>query len=95
MLRSSQKPMLQPMLLTDIYNMCLTIPVKILEIKDNNKAIADFPRSSGASKKKQEVDTQLVDKIKKGDYGLISNGFIIKKVSAEEAEEIIRTLKGE
>jgi hydrogenase assembly chaperone HypC/HupF len=83
------------MLLTDIYNMCLTIPVKILEIKNNNKAIAVYPEQGRGNKsKKQEVDIQLVDKIKKGDYGLISNGFIIKKVSAKEAEEIIRTLKG-
>jgi hydrogenase expression/formation protein HypC len=67
--------------------MCLSIPAKILEIKDN-KAIVEF------HKKKQEVDTQLVKGIKKGDYALISNGFIIKKVSADEAEDIIRTLKG-
>lgn len=73
------------MLLTDTYNMCLTIPVKILEIK-GNKAIADFQG------KKEKVDTQLIDKIKKGDYGLISNGFLIKKVSAKEAEEIFNII---
>ena len=74
--------------------MCLTIPAKILQIKKNNKAIADFgPRSSGVNKQ-QEVNTQLVDNVKTGEYALISNGFIIKKVSANEAEEIIKTIKG-
>lgn len=80
------------MLLTDTYNMCLTIPVKILEIK-GNKAIAVYPEQGRGNKgKKEKVDTQLVDKIKKGDYGLISNGFLIKKVSAKEAEEIFNII---
>lgn len=67
--------------------MCLTIPAKILEIKKNNKAIADF------NGKKQEVDIQLVDNIKVGEYALISNGFIIKKVPVDEAEEILKEIK--
>jgi len=66
--------------------MCLSIPVKILKVKGNNKAIADFQG------KKKEIDIQLVKNIKKGDYGLVSNGFIIKKVSADEAEEILKIL---
>ena len=73
--------------------MCLTIPAKILEIKKNNKAVADFGPSSSRVNKKQEVDTQLVKDIKKGDYGLISNGFLIKKISAREAEEIFNAFK--
>lgn len=66
--------------------MCLSIPAKILEIK-KNKAVAN---SFG---KKIEVGIDLVKDIKRGDYGLISNGFIIKKISAEEAEDIINTIK--
>ncbi len=66
--------------------MCLTIPAKILEIKDNNKAVADF------NGKKEEVDIELVKDIKKGDYALISNSFIIKKVLADEAEKILKIL---
>jgi hydrogenase assembly chaperone HypC/HupF len=65
--------------------MCLSIPVKILEVK-NNKAITDF------NGKKEEVDTELVKDIKIGDYAIISNGFIIKKISAEEAEEIFKAI---
>ena len=57
-----------------------------MEIK-KNKAIADF------SGKKEEVDTELVKDIGVGDYALISNGFVIKKISAQEAEEILKILK--
>lgn len=74
--------------------MCLSIPAKILEIKENNKAIAVYPeRSRGNFGKKQKVDIQLVKDIKKGDFALISNGFIIKKISAKEAEDILNILK--
>lgn len=76
--------------------MCLSIPAKILEIKENNKAIAVYPeRSRGNFGKKQKVDIQLVKDIKKGDFALISNGFIIKKVPANEAEEILKIIKEE
>ena len=68
--------------------MCLTIPAKILEIK-KNKAVADFQG------KKQEVDIQLVKDIKKGDFALISNGFIVKKIKPKEAKEILNIIKGE
>lgn len=67
--------------------MCLSIPVKILEIKKQNKAIADFIG------KKEEVGIDLVKDIKIGDYAIISNGFIIKKISAEEAEKTFDALK--
>ena len=67
--------------------MCLTIPAKILEIKKNNKAVADFQG------RKECVDTQLTKGVKKGDYCLISNGFLIKKISAKEAEEIFKIIR--
>lgn len=66
--------------------MCLSIPVKILEIK-NNKAIAEFMGE------KKEFSMELVKNIKPDDYALISNGFIIKKISAKEAEEIFNIIK--
>lgn len=66
--------------------MCLSIPAKILELKKNNKAIADFLG------KEQEVDTQLINGIKVGDYTLISNGFIIKKIESKEAKEILKII---
>jgi len=66
--------------------MCLAVPVKILELKKNNKAIADI------FGKKQEIDTKLIKDIEAGDYGIISNGFIIKKISTKEAEEILKII---
>jgi len=66
--------------------MCLTIPARVIEVKKDKAVINLFG-------KKQEVDIQLV-KVKKGDYGLISNGFLIKKISAKEAEEIINIIGG-
>lgn len=72
--------------LINIFDMCLSIPVKILEIK-NNKVIVDY------SGERKEFDTQLVEDAKKGDYVLISNGFIIKKISRKEAKEIFKVIK--
>mgnify|MGYP001578598857 CR=1 FL=1 len=66
--------------------MCLSVPVKILKIK-NNKAIADFMG------RKEEFDIGLVPDIEIHDYALASNGFIVKKISAEEAEEIFNIIK--
>jgi hydrogenase expression/formation protein HypC len=67
--------------------MCLSVPAKVLKIK-NNKAIVDI------NDDKQEVGIDLVSEIKENDYCLINNGFVVKKISAEEAEEIFKILKG-
>jgi hydrogenase expression/formation protein HypC len=66
--------------------MCLSIPVKILEIK-NNKAVVDINGNN------QEVGIDLVPEIRENDYCLVSNGFVVKKISAEEAEEIFKIIK--
>jgi len=65
--------------------MCFAIPAKVISIKDK-KAEVDFLG------KKQFFNTQLV-KIKVGDYVLVSNGFIIKKIKSEEAKEIFKIIK--
>lgn len=64
--------------------MCLTIPAKVVSM-EKNKAIVDF------ADKKEKVDTQLV-KVKVGDYVMVSNGFVIKKVNKKEAKEILKVL---
>jgi hydrogenase assembly chaperone HypC/HupF len=66
--------------------MCISIPVKILELK-NNKAVAEFMG------KREEFDIQLAKDIKVNDYALASNGFIIKKISTKEADEIFKIIK--
>lgn len=65
--------------------MCLTIPAKVISL-EKGKAMVDF------AGKKQEVDTQLT-KVKVGDYVIVSNGFVIKKVEPKEAQEILKILK--
>jgi len=64
--------------------MCLSIPAKILELKENNKAIADF------NGRKEEVGIDLAKDIRVGDYAIISNGFIIKKISARELKRSLK-----
>lgn len=64
--------------------MCLTIPAKIISL-EKDKATVDFVG------KKQKVDTRLV-KVKIGDYVMISNGYVIKKVNKKEALEILEIL---
>jgi len=66
--------------------MCLSLPVKILKI-ENKKAIVDF---HGEEK---EFGVDLVQDIEIGDYALASNSFLIKKISAEEAQEIFNIIK--
>jgi len=43
--------------------------------------------------KKEEFDIGLVPDIKINDYALASNGFIIKKISNQEAREIFKIIK--
>jgi hydrogenase assembly chaperone HypC/HupF len=61
--------------------MCLATPVKVVKLK-NNKATVD------ALGKKNQVDTSLLPKVKKGDYLYASLGLAIKKVSRSEAEKV-------
>jgi len=58
--------------------MCLAIPAKILEIKDNTAVI----ESLGV---KKEVEISLVPDAKKGDYVIVHAGFAIQIVEKEEA----------
>jgi len=53
--------------------MCLAIPAKILEIKDNTAVI----ESLGV---KKEVEISLVPDAKKGDYVIVHAGFAIQIV---------------
>lgn len=65
--------------------MCLSVPAKILKVKDKKAIVDSFGKNI-------EVGLDLVKNIKKGDYGLISNGFLIKKISVNEAKEILNIL---
>ncbi len=59
--------------------MCLAVPVRVIEIKGDNRVKVD---ANGA---KLEVSSMLVPDVKVGDYVLVHAGFIIEKVSESEA----------
>ncbi|MFN3699140.1 MAG: HypC/HybG/HupF family hydrogenase formation chaperone [Dictyoglomus sp.] len=66
--------------------MCLGVPLKIIEIKDENTAIADMGGSS------IEISTIFTPEVKVGDYVIVHAGFSISILSAQEAEEILNII---
>jgi hydrogenase expression/formation protein HypC len=63
--------------------MCLAIPVRIIEVLVNQRAIIDL---SGVRK---EISTALLDAVAVGDYVILHVGFAIGKLDPDEA---LRTL---
>lgn len=63
--------------------MCLAIPVRIVEMGENDHAIADI---GGVQK---EISLALVEGVAVGDYVIVHVGYAIAKLDAEEA---LRTL---
>lgn len=62
--------------------MCLAIPSKIVEIRENNTAVVD---TLGV---KRVISLELLgEEVKEGDYVLIHVGFAIEKLNEEEALE--------
>lgn len=67
--------------------MCLGVPLKILEIKDETTAIADMGGST------IEISTIFTPEVKVGDYVIVHAGFSISILSEEEAKEVFETLE--
>lgn len=65
--------------------MCLAIPFKIISIK-NKKIIIE------KSGQKKEVKGSLI-KTKIGDYVILQNNFIVKKINKKTAGEIINLIQ--
>lgn len=63
--------------------MCLAIPVKITELKDDSLAMADI----GGVKK--EISVALVDGLEVGDYVILHTGFALSRLDPEEAERTL------
>lgn len=61
--------------------MCLAIPGKIIKIKKNQQATADF---NGVEK---DINISLV-KARIGDYMIVHAGFAIEKIEKERAEDV-------
>lgn len=66
--------------------MCLSIPGKIISIKDNTAIV-----SVGGST--VEAGLQLVDDVEIGDYVLVHSGFALQRISDEEAQDMLETIK--
>lgn len=62
--------------------MCLGIPVEIIKIKQNNKAICSY---LGVER---EIDIRFTPNIKKGDFVILHAGFSIQRVDRKSTKEI-------
>lgn len=66
--------------------MCLAIPMKVLEKKDEMGVV----ESRGV---RREVGLVLLDNVEIGDWVLIHAGYAISRLNSEEAEETLTLLK--
>jgi len=66
--------------------MCLAIPGKVIEIKEN-EGVTEITLDYGSETKK--INMNLVDDLKIGDYALVSNKIIISTLPKEKAKQFI------
>lgn len=66
--------------------MCLSIPAQIITIE------GDVAQASVGGTI-VTVGLQLVENVKIGDYILVHTGFALQKISEEEAQEMLQTIK--
>jgi hydrogenase maturation factor len=65
--------------------MCLSVPGKIVEIRDNGSCVVDYVA--------EKRDAQIFnDEFKVGDYVVVSNKIVIMKVPEEEAREYLNVI---
>ncbi len=68
--------------------MCLAIPSKVIEIKDNSTAVVDTMGS------KRLVSTMLLEeRVNVGEYLLIHVGYAMQKIDEKEAMESLGLFK--
>ena len=67
--------------------MCVAIPYKILEVKDNSWAEIEI---AGV---RHKVSSALVPDVKAGDWVLVNLGTIITRIDESEAKEILNIFK--
>lgn len=66
--------------------MCLAIPMKVIKI-DGSSGVVEI----GGVRK--QINLELLDDVKIGEYVIVHAGFAIQKVDEKEAEETIGLLK--
>jgi len=62
--------------------MCLSVPMKIVEI-NGQKGIADIGGMT------REVDLRFLSEVEVGDYVIVHAGFALQRLDTEEAEETL------
>lgn len=65
--------------------MCLAIPCKVCELKDNDAAIIEV----GGIRK--EISLALVEDVAVGDYVIVHVGYALTRLDPEEAEKTLQT----
>ncbi len=68
--------------------MCLAIPSRVVEIKNNNQAIVEV---SGVRK---ETSIALVNDVKVGDYVILHMGYALEKLDETEAQKTLEAING-
>lgn len=63
--------------------MCVAIPYKVLEVKENSWA------EIGIAGAKHKVSLQLFPDVKVGDWVLVNVGSVVAKIEDDEAKEIM------
>ena len=66
--------------------MCLSIPAKIVSIKGDTAEVSIGGTISTAG-------LQLMEEVNIGDYVLLHTGFVIQKISEEDAQETMKLLQ--
>ncbi|MBZ0251346.1 MAG: HypC/HybG/HupF family hydrogenase formation chaperone [Burkholderiales bacterium] len=68
--------------------MCLAIPAKVVELRDNDQAVIDL---AGVRK---EISLALVDDVWPGDYVIVHVGYALQKLDPEEARKTLELFAG-
>jgi hydrogenase expression/formation protein HypC len=63
--------------------MCLAIPVRVVELRDDDMATVDL---DGIRK---EISLALVDDVRVGDYVILHVGYALARLDADEAERTL------
>lgn len=66
--------------------MCLAIPGKVIEAKENGKALIE------QGDVKREVFNSVIN-AKAGEYVLVQQGFIVERIPEKEAKEALKGLE--
>jgi hydrogenase expression/formation protein HypC len=68
--------------------MCLAIPARVVELRDDDQAIIDL---AGVRK---EISLALVDDVWPGDYVIVHVGYALQKVDPDEAARTLELFAG-